>query len=77
MPRETHARYAAQMGFHRDVLALDDEDIERFVRDWIPRMTSDYVEVQRFSGAGYLGRDVVGFLTEQRHEGRWHNYQFK
>ena len=65
------------MGFHRDILALDDEDLERFVRDWIARKTSSYVEVQRFSGAGDLGRDVVGFLTDRRHEGPWHNYQCK
>jgi hypothetical protein len=52
-------RYAVPMGFHRDILALDDEDLERFVRDWIARKTSDYAEVQRFSGAGDLGRDVV------------------
>ena len=65
------------MGFHRDILALDDEDLERFVRDWIARKASDYVEVQRFSGAGDLGRDIVGFLTDRRHEGPWHNYQCK
>jgi hypothetical protein len=70
-------RYAVSMGFHRDILALDDEDLERFVRDWIARKTSDYVEVQRFSGAGDLGRDIVGFLTDRRHEGPWHNYQCK
>jgi intein-encoded DNA endonuclease-like protein len=31
----------------------------------------------RFSGAGDLGRDVVGFLSEAKHEGAWHNYQCK
>jgi hypothetical protein len=33
--------------------------------------------VQRFSGPGDMGRDVVGYLTKSRHEGPWHNYQCK
>jgi len=65
------------MQFHRLILALDDESLERFVRDWIARKTGDYVEVERFSGAGDLGRDVVGFRTKSRHEGPWDNYQCK
>lgn len=77
MPRRRNHSYAVAMRFHREILALDDEELERFVRDWIARKTSDYVEVQRFSGAGDLGRDVVGFLTDRRHEGPWHNYQCK
>jgi len=35
------------------------------------------VEVKRFAGTGDLGRDVVGFVTEQRHDGVWDNYQCK
>lgn len=65
------------MQYHRQILALDDENLERFVRDWIARKTSDYVEVERFSGAGDQGRDVVGFKTDRRHEGPWDNYQCK
>jgi len=69
--------YATRMRHHRDVLALDDENLERFVRDWIGQKTAEYVEVQRFSGSGDLGRDVVGFKTSQRHEGPWDNSQCK
>jgi hypothetical protein len=65
------------MQYHRQILALDDEALERFVRDWIARKTSEYVEVERFSGAGDLGRDVVGFKTDRRHEGPWDNFQCK
>ncbi len=57
---------------------MDDADLERFVRRWAKVMTSPkYHEVQRFSGAGDMGRDVVGFLTDQLHEGPWHNFQCK
>jgi hypothetical protein len=63
--------------YHRHVLALNDEQLERFARDWVALSKSIYFEVQRFSGPLDLGRDVVGFLTKQRHEGPWHNYQCK
>lgn len=59
------------------MLTLDDERLERFTRDWVSLRKGDYVEVQHFSGAQDLGRDVVGFVTAQRHEGEWHNYQCK
>jgi hypothetical protein len=38
---------------------------------------SKYVEVERFTGPGDMGRDVVGYLTKDRHEGPWHNFQCK
>jgi hypothetical protein len=63
--------------YHRLVLTLDDERLERFTRDWVSLRKSDYLEVQPFSGPQDLGRDVVGFLTHSRHEGAWHNYQCK
>jgi hypothetical protein len=60
----------------RLILALSDTDLENFVREWTGHKT-EYVEVQRFSGPGDMGRDVVGYLTAKRHEGPWHNYQCK
>lgn len=63
--------------YYRYILALTDEELEHFVDDWISCRTKGYVEVAMFSGAGDLGRDVVGFLSKKRHEGPWHNYQCK
>jgi len=63
--------------YDRQILALNDVQLEQFVNDWISCKSKDYVEVARFSGAGDLGRDVVGFLSKKRHEGSWHNYQCK
>lgn len=63
--------------YDRQLLAMDDTQLEQFVREWVGLKTEDYVEVTRFSGAGDLGRDVVGFLSSKRHEGSWHNYQCK
>ena len=63
--------------YDRQILGLNDAELERFVRDWVDRKTATYVECARFSGTGDLGRDVVGFLSRARHEGEWHNYQCK
>lgn len=63
--------------YSRNVLALDDTQLELFVRDWVDNKQSKYFEVARFSGSGDLGRDVVGFHTAAKHEGSWDNYQCK
>jgi hypothetical protein len=63
--------------YYRRILSLNDEELEHFVREWVGRKSSAYVECAQFSGAGDLGRDVVGFLSRARHQGEWHNYQCK
>jgi hypothetical protein len=63
--------------YDRQILALTDSELERFINDWLDYKAKDYVEITRFSGAGDLGRDVVGFLSKNLHEGVWHNYQCK
>jgi hypothetical protein len=65
-----------QIRHDRLIIQLNDEDLEKFVREWMSHK-KEYVEVERFTGPGDMGRDVVGFLTHQRHEGPWHNYQCK
>lgn len=63
--------------YDRNILALDDTELEQFVLDWVKSKTGIYIEITRFSGSGDLGRDVVGFCTKDKHEGEWHNYQCK
>jgi hypothetical protein len=60
----------------RLILSLPDDELEKFARTWV-ELRKGYVEVQRYTGAGDMGRDVVGYLTHSRHEGPWHNYQCK
>lgn len=62
--------------FDRHILSLDDTQLEQFVRDWVAQK-QEYYEVTPFKGTGDKGRDVVGFLTKERHEGEWHNFQCK
>lgn len=67
-----HKNYA------RDILAMNDSDLERFVDDWIGRKKEKYVGGdERFSGPGDLGRDVVGYQTTKKHDGPWDNFQCK
>ena len=63
--------------YNRQILALDDVELEKLVREWVDKQTNKYKSVKRFAGAGDMGRDVVGFSTEQKHEGEWDNYQCK
>ena len=60
----------------RLLLALPDIELEKFVREWV-LLKKTYAGIQRFTGPGDMGRDVVGYLTQARHEGPWHNYQCK
>jgi hypothetical protein len=67
---------ATNYQYRRQILALDDDQLEEFVRQWVLKKP-EYTEVERFTGTGDMGRDVVGFLTAKRHEAGWHNYQCK
>jgi len=40
---------------------MTDTDLEQFVRDWVALKKKDYVEIERFTGPGDRGRDVVGY----------------
>lgn len=62
--------------YDRLILSMDDAELEQFCRAWVEKK-SGYFEVKRYAGTGDLGRDVVGFLTDQRHDGEWDNYQCK
>lgn len=62
--------------YDRLILLMDAEDLEKFCRDWVEKKLG-YHEVRRFAGPGDKGRDVVGFLTDGRHDGAWDNYQCK
>jgi hypothetical protein len=65
-----------QPRYDRLTIALGDDELEKFVREWALQK-KEYTEVERFTGPGDMGRDVVGFLRKQRHDGPWHNYQCK
>jgi len=65
-----------EIRYDRLILLMDADGLEKFCREWADRKNG-YVEVKRFAGPGDMGRDVVGFLSDQRHDGPWDNYQCK
>lgn len=60
------------------LLTYSPDDWEDFVQEWAHYcLKKTYREVQRFSGAGDMGIDVVGFVDDERLQGVWDNYQCK
>lgn len=64
--------------YERHILILDDTELEQLVRKWADhQIKKNYVAAYRHGGAGDMGRDVVGFYSNAKHEGEWDNYQCK
>jgi hypothetical protein len=59
------------------VSALPADRLEDFVNDWLAQRCKDYHSHELWRGTGDMGRDVTGYLTDQRMEGPWDNYQCK
>jgi hypothetical protein len=49
---------------------------EEFTEEWATSIKS-YKDVERWSGPGDMGRDIVAFTTDQKYDGPWDNYQCK
>ncbi|MFT5295740.1 MAG: hypothetical protein ACI9YH_001756 [Colwellia sp.] len=65
------------INYERLILALDDVELEKLVRQWANQQKNKYDTVKRFAGSGDMGRDVVGFYSPLKHDGGWDNYQCK
>lgn len=50
---------------------------EEFIEEWTAALKTEYFAVQKFSGAGDKGRDVVGFISDPVATSEWDNYQCK
>lgn len=59
------------------VSAYDPGQWEEFIQEWTQGLGTKYAQVQRFSGPGDKGRDVVGFVSEPVSSSAWDNYQCK
>lgn len=57
--------------------SLQADQLEEFVNDWLAQRYKDYHSHELWRGTGDLGRDVTGYVTAQRMEGLWDNYQCK
>lgn len=67
------------MTFNEDrlILTLTDGQLEDLVKKWIARIGGEYVGFEQASRSADMGRDAVGFLSDARYDGGWHNYQCK
>ena len=59
------------------VRTLPADRLEDFVNDWLANRVTDYVSHELWRGTGDMGRDVVGYVTAERMEGPWDNFQCK
>jgi len=59
------------------LVEIEDDELEEFIELWAENIGESYASVQRIGKANDKGRDVVAFLTLQKHEGAWHLYQCK
>lgn len=62
---------------YKEILKLDDSELEDLIKKWIADELSLYVDFVRRSGTGDRGLDAVGFATRARFDGAWDNYQCK
>ncbi|MEV4249520.1 ABC-three component system protein [Streptosporangium canum] len=70
-------RMASMPSPKKMVLFYDPDEFEEFVKEWVPALETKYPLVERHGGSGDHGIDVAGYLSSQRLEGEWHNYQCK
>lgn len=60
------------------VILYDDKEWEKFIDEWVSgSLKSQYVDVQRMSGANDKGIDIAAFGDDQALLGVWDNYQCK
>lgn len=59
------------------ILKLDPDQLEELVKKWLAQEKETYVDFDRNSGSYDRGLDAVGFLSKERYDGPWDNYQCK
>lgn len=67
----------SNLSYGRNILAMEDKELEVFVHRWVARQIKKYPDHHLFGNANDLGRDAVGFRSVLRHDGEWDNYQCK
>ncbi len=74
----TRINYGKQILPIKMVELFSADDWEIFIEEWIDLKKSIYVTVDRFGGAGDKGRDVVGYITDNKNPNYvWDCYQCK
>lgn len=53
------------------------DEWEQFAEEYGTSLKAEYAKVRRFAGAGDMGVDIAGFVTDQGFSGGWDNFQCK
>ncbi len=77
--------YGVALTPNKMIESFDDEVYEDFISCWLLGhvknqyiyIEKEYTDVQNVGGAGDKGRDVVAYLSDDRINGEWDNYQCK
>lgn len=80
----THYKTSHQVNFGMRIIPLkmvehmSFEDWEEFIEEWVDVKKTEYIEGERFGGAGDKGRDVVGYVSDKNMPNYiWDCYQCK
>jgi hypothetical protein len=75
---DTPAQVGSGMNFPvaKLIELLEPGQWEEFTEEWAHSL-KQYVEVERWSGPGDKGRDIIGFSSDKKFDGPWDNYQCK
>jgi hypothetical protein len=75
---DTPAKIGSGMNFPvaKLIELLEPGQWEEFTEEWAHSL-KHYVAVERWSGPGDMGRDIIGFSSDKKFDGQWDNYQCK
>jgi hypothetical protein len=82
-PLKTGGGASAQIGSGSNFPAVklvqifEPADWEGFTEEYVEAIKPPYKKTVRFTGAGDMGRDVVGFSSDKDFQGPWDNFQCK
>ncbi|MBL8036702.1 MAG: hypothetical protein JNN16_04295 [Nitrospira sp.] len=63
---------------HQQIILYTSSQWEDLIHEWAHYcLKKQYVQVQRFGGAGDHGIDIAGFESDKKLQGAWDNYQCK
>jgi len=73
----SQALYGAPIPAAARVRLMSPSDFELLVKEWVKVCALKYLDHEHFGGAGDMGRDVAGWLDQNKCLGLWDNYQCK
>jgi hypothetical protein len=57
---------------------MSPDDWEEFIKEWLETKEEDFFKIEKYGGAGDMGRDVVAYITNPKENSEsyeWECYQ--